>query len=1027
MLRELPLNEIYSIIFYAAATTYILVGVYILTQSVESKLNQIFFLMTISLGIWAFSYSIATSATTYHEALMWHRVSSLGWGIMYSILLHFFLILTNRYKLLENKMTYVILYFPALINIFYFGINTKTAATGFNVIQTSSGWVDASTGGILNIYFYTYYLAFTIAGFIVIWTWDRIRKENRAKGTAVLITITMLLGITLGSLTDLFFTSSILDPKLNMGVVFSLIPISSIILVFKKHGIIQDESQTDVFIAGNIFTKEKRMNFFKMISYVFIAGSISYVILDYIMIGKEITSVLKFSGIVLFIGVYLRIMPHSGKDERSQDIQLGIVMALVTPILYLHYMQYGYNSVIWSVPIFLMILSIVFNNRIVLIMTLVSAALVETVSAARNGSFVVTIGRVDYQQRLAIYFLLAGIVYYISHIYRQRLDEHEKQIEVQREVSRISSEFVGINSENIDARIDDVLRMCGTFFGIDHAFMFRLSNDMSVAHYTNEWCADGIPPTKGRMETLNVNDFPWWMKQLKSNTTMHISELAELPLEAQEERQLMTRQNIKSMSSISIVNQNKTLGILGFNAIRKKSVWKPEHQEVLQILTNMISDALVKIEAEKKINQMAYYDNLTNLPNRIYFNMELDQMLKLAKRNERLVGVLFLDLDLFKSINDSLGHEAGDKLLVTIGERLTSLLRESDMACRFGGDEFLIMLPHMKNHENIRKATEKIMRAFEEPVTIDGQDFYVTASSGVAVYPLDGEDSETLVKNADLAMYESKSKGKNRYTFCTPIMKEEIREKVQLSNDLYRALEREELVLYYQPQLSIETGKIIGLEALIRWMHPERGMISPGVFIPMAEQTGLIQSIGDWVIKTASRQNKIWQQEGYDPVAVAVNISVEQFRGSQLVEVVSEALKESKLEPQYLELEITESIAIQEPDYIIGVLERLKSLGVSIAIDDFGTEYSSLSRLKELPVDKLKMAMEFVQGIDKDSKDKAIATVIINLAKSLGLRVIAEGVEKKGQLDFLRDRACDEAQGYYFYRPMPVEEVEKIL
>lgn len=315
----------------------------------------------------------------------------------------------------------------------------------------------------------------------------------------------------------------------------------------------------------------------------------------------------------------------------------------------------------------------------------------------------------------------------------------------------------------------------------------------------------------------------------------------------------------------------------------------------------------------------------------------------------------------------------------------------------------------------------------DEFKSINEQSFYVTTSYDIAVYSTDELDLETFIKSTDLTMNEPKEGGKKRFMFYNPIMKEAFRDKMQLLNDLYRALEREELILYYQPQVNIKTDEIIGLEALIRWNHPEKGIVLPGIFIPLAEQIGLIHAIGEWVIKTACKQNKAWKAKGFVPVVMAVNLSVEQFRSSKLFEVVSEALMENELDSRYLELEITESIAIKEIEYIIGTLHQLKALGVSISIDDFGTEYSSLSRLKELPIDRLKIAMEFVQGIDKGTKDKAIAMFIINLAKSLGLRVIAEGVEVESQLAFLKDCGCDEVQGYYFYHPMPADEIEKIM
>jgi EAL domain-containing protein (putative c-di-GMP-specific phosphodiesterase class I) len=319
------------------------------------------------------------------------------------------------------------------------------------------------------------------------------------------------------------------------------------------------------------------------------------------------------------------------------------------------------------------------------------------------------------------------------------------------------------------------------------------------------------------------------------------------------------------------------------------------------------------------------------------------------------------------------------------------------------------------------------MSLFKEPMLIKDQEFFVSASGGVSVYPVDGTDIDTLIKNADLALHSAKESGKKHFTFCTPAMKRDVEHKTQLTNYLYRAQERNELILYYQPQVNVTTKKIIGAEALIRWQHPEKGLIFPSVFIPLTEQTGLINPIGQWALETACSQAKAWQNQGLPPVTMAVNLSVEQFRNPYLKDMIARTLERTGLAANYLELEITENIAIKEPDDIIRVLNDLKDLGVSISIDDFGTEYSSLSRLKQLPIDRIKIAMQFVHGISSSSKDEAITKVIINLARNLGLRVIAEGVETETQLNFLSERLCDEIQGYYFYKPMTAAEFEAAL
>ncbi len=333
--------------------------------------------------------------------------------------------------------------------------------------------------------------------------------------------------------------------------------------------------------------------------------------------------------------------------------------------------------------------------------------------------------------------------------------------------------------------------------------------------------------------------------------------------------------------------------------------------------------------------------------------------------------------------------------------------------------EFLIMIEDVSHVDEITTVAEKIMSHFRCPFNLTGHEYFITISMGIAIYPQDSDNADDLIQNSDLAMYKAKSQGKNQYMLCDSELKEEMRLKARLSNSLYRALEKNELTLHYQPQIDLLTGQIIGLEALLRWNHPEFGMVSPAVFIPLAESSGLISGIGEWVIRTACRQNKAWQDMGLPGLRVAVNLSVHQFRNPGFVELVREILLETGLSPEYFEVEVTESAALNESDFMIEILSKLKAYGISISIDDFGTEYSSLSRLKVLPADRIKIDMQFVRGLDSNVKDQAITNVIISLGKSLGLHVIAEGVETPTQLEFLKQHACDEVQGYYYYKPMP--------
>ncbi|MDP1705351.1 MAG: EAL domain-containing protein [Sulfurimicrobium sp.] len=427
-------------------------------------------------------------------------------------------------------------------------------------------------------------------------------------------------------------------------------------------------------------------------------------------------------------------------------------------------------------------------------------------------------------------------------------------------------------------------------------------------------------------------------------------------------------------------------------------------------------------EKEAQIEFLAFHDPLTRLPNRLLAKDHLEMAAAYASRTHTRVALLFLDLDNFKTINDSLGHAVGDALLKAVAARLRDSVRSTDTISRQGGDEFLMLLPDASDTEAITDIAQKVLRTLNAPFDIDGHQLATSASIGIAVYPDDGSDFDTLLKKADTAMYQAKKAGRSTYRFYTEQMNVDAVERHQMLTGLARALERKEFVLYYQPQIDIASGAVVGAEALIRWQHPERGLVPPGLFIPVAEDSGHIVPIGEWVLQEACRQAAAWQQAGLPELIMAVNLSAVQFKRSNLETSVTQALADSGLRPELLELELTESILIQDTENMLGTVHRLKALGVKLSIDDFGTGYSSLSYLSRFAVDKLKIDQSFVRDMVDNPGNAAIVRAIIQMAKSLNLKTIAEGVEDESLLAPLRLHHCDEAQGYYFARPMPADE-----
>lgn len=437
-------------------------------------------------------------------------------------------------------------------------------------------------------------------------------------------------------------------------------------------------------------------------------------------------------------------------------------------------------------------------------------------------------------------------------------------------------------------------------------------------------------------------------------------------------------------------------------------------------------DVTAKRNLLRQMTHQAYHDSLTGLPNRLLFNDRLNQAISQAHRKNRKVAVLFLDLDRFKLVNDTLGHAVGDRLLQAVGHRLKSIMREGDTIGRQGGDEFIIILPEVSSDTEAGIVAQKLLSVFSTPFLLENEEVFITPSIGISLYPTDGDDFETLLKHADTAMYHAKESGRNNYKYFTWTLNATALERLELENSLRHALEREEFTIHYQPVVSLSEGVIVGVEALVRWNHPQKGLIPPVKFIPVAEDTGFIVPLGEWVLRAACEQASLWQKKGYPPLRLAVNLSGRQFRQTDLIETISQILEETGFPPQSLELELTESIVAQDIDFTIELLNQIKAMGIRISIDDFGTGFSSLSYLRRFPIDTLKIDKSFVWDIDPEHGDE-IVTAIIALAQNLKLKVIAEGVETKEQLSFLKIKGCHEVQGYLFCQPVPRHEFESLL
>ena len=488
-----------------------------------------------------------------------------------------------------------------------------------------------------------------------------------------------------------------------------------------------------------------------------------------------------------------------------------------------------------------------------------------------------------------------------------------------------------------------------------------------------------------------------------------------------------------SLLALAFLILNKSLdslpGVISYLAVIIIISFIMEYKNQVFHYLREIEDQKLNIEASRqKLYDLEYFDAVTKLPNLKLFIEELRMSVKDCNHNQEILAVMAIDLDSFKSVNDTLGYSSGNEVLNEIARRIQSHVNDQAVVCRSGGDEYFIYMQGLHSREELDLELQHLLEAFIVPIVIKGIEFFITASIGVAIYPEDGEDVEQLIKNADMSMFEAKKNGKNQVVFCTKEMKDGVGRKVMLTNHLYRALGRNELFLHYQPQIEVATGEVIGFEALLRWKHPELGLISPVEFIPIAEQTGLIKPIGLWIFQSVCEQCKKCRVAASRDMRLSINLSMEQLREAKIAEQLQQIVEETKMNPQNIEIEITESIAFNQDFDVLKVLKELKQVGFLIAIDDFGKEYSSLNRIRSFPVDLIKIDMDFVHGISSgNSKDRAVVKTIIQLAKNLGVRVLAEGVETEEQYQFLKREGCDEIQGYYFFKPMDAKDAGMLI
>jgi len=650
-----------------------------------------------------------------------------------------------------------------------------------------------------------------------------------------------------------------------------------------------------------------------------------------------------------------------------------------------------------------------------------------------NPSFTCEVSHQDAYYEAVVHFMSESDllrIFVVDITARKRAElELQKRDQILQVMAQVSNHL--LLNLNCHTALPASLEIVGKAFQADYLVLCKISSEQeSDEHYLNfefEWFADRAAVTVTNQfwiqhpcHNLGITS---WLAALQVGRVV----AANLQQAPQAECFFLQASGIQALMLVPLTVAGQFWGFWGIADCHTGRSWGCQEEVAFTTMAASIGGAVHRQQVEDAIRHQALHDALTNLPNRVLFNEQLDFALKNARRTGNYLAVMFLDLDRFKLINDTLGHTIGDCLLQQVARRFSETVRDGDVVARWGGDEFIILIPHLSHPNDIHTLAKRLLKIIDQVFEIDGNELFVTSSIGIAFFDDPDLNAETLIKRADIALYHVKEQGRNGYRLFEPAMDNRAPELLTLEKDLRQALSRQEFQVLYQPRINLLDGSIDGMEALLRWHHPAMGMVSPGKFIPIAEDTGLILSIGKWVLQQACFQNKQWQQAGLSPIRVAVNLSPKQFRQSDLIQMIQAVLTETGLDPIYLELEITESIAIQDIQFTQNIFIQLSEMGVHLSIDDFGTGHSSLSRLQNLPINYLKIDKSFVQDLDVNQKVSHIIKTIVALGKNLGLKIVAEGVETEPQLDFLKSIECESAQGFFFYCPISVNEATHLL
>ena len=1020
-----------SMAFYICGCFYVLFGIYAMLSNIKGRVNRQFSRLAISLAIWSYAYFISISVPTAEASAFWRSVTVFGWGVFPSLLVHLVLLIAEHKNLLKKRSTFIAIYLPAFINIILFSPFGYLEDASYKLVRTSFSWVNVFGNSIGGIWSSIYHILFTtLALVLLIRWWAGIEPGTILKRKSTYLLVSVLLPYFAGVAMDIMPFKNPLLP--NLEVIYNVIPTMLLFVLLRTSGMLVGRSRVEVLPPGSgILPEENRFHTFHTASVIFFIGGASSFFTAYFVAGRDLAKELSLGLFVMACGTFLAFIPHITKRHSLQNTLFLITSILGQSYFIIIHVGVGAET-IWAVYIVFLLFTIILDSEIHTYIFIGATLATQIVLWIMFPKTYAIIDNPQYFRRIFIILLTYYAVRYLTREYAAKMRGYQRYAKEQETLEKISNNFLSVDRGNIDEKIDEMLKLSKEILGFDQAYLAEFSADFReatvLAVYPEEGDAmESLPYRPGVKVTTKDN--PVFETLIDQKRPIAYEDGGDEKIgEGGKEEDFLTSKGIKSYYILPVIVDENMVGIFVIEYRGKGDRGAREGRlAFLGIIVNILADTKKKILYEEKLYNFAYFDENTKLANRNMLKVNIEETLHDRKESERLV-IFDVELDNLRMINDTFGHSVGEQVVMKSATMLEGLMQEGCTLSRVSQGKFVVVMPVPETDEQIEECARIIVGAFSDPILPEEgvESLFVTISIGIAVYPDDGRDADTLLKSADLAGYEARASG-NQVVFCTDQLKSRIASNTILTNRLFRSLKNDEFSLAFQPQISCSTGKTVGVEALLRWTTVDKERVAPDTFIPMLEQTGLIHDVGLWVLEQALREHNRLVSKGFPPLRFSVNLSVVQFQKNDFVPNVARIIEQSRVDPKYIELEITESMLSKNFSDSIQKLGQLKELGLNIAIDDFGKGYSSLHRLDMVPFNRIKIDKSIIDDINFETKKSVIAKVIVSLARALMADITAEGVETKAQADFMKEIACDEIQGYLYSRPLSSEALEEFL